>query len=60
MTKCGQCGESSPIEYYTEVNPEGGYGQRRLLICDKCLSGSDWDEWRERHNWPQDRSTKND
>ena len=41
-------------EYATEINPEGGYGRPRLVVCDPCMRSGRWDEWKQEHwpNWP--------
>lgn len=35
---CGNCErEIGDGEYATEINPEGGFGRPRFLVCDACL-----------------------
>ena len=34
---CDQCGKDCTKEFLTEVNPEGGFGRERWLMCDECL-----------------------
>jgi hypothetical protein len=37
MIVCDSCGKDCTKEYLTEVNPEGGFGKPRYLMCDECL-----------------------
>lgn len=53
---CADCGKPVLDElYYTQVNPEGGYGQPQLLICDDCMATERWAWWRRKRwpNWPE-------
>jgi hypothetical protein len=52
---CASC--RTPVTgsaYFTEVNPEGGYGMSRALVCDPCMASDHWADWRARKwvNWP--------
>jgi hypothetical protein len=44
-------------EFYTEVNPPGGYGRPQVLVCDGCMKSGRWDYWISKHwpNWPNSR-----
>jgi hypothetical protein len=55
---CGDCGTSDEQEFYTTINPEGGYGRPELLVCDACMKSGRWDYWKSQHwpNWPEPRS----
>jgi hypothetical protein len=55
---CGDCGAAVADEaFYTEINPEGGYGRPQLLVCDACMKSGRWDYWIGEHwpNWPEPR-----
>lgn len=61
MTKtpltCGDCGkEVGGDEFFTLINPEGGYGQPQFLACDACMKSGRWDHWIKEHwpAWPQE------
>jgi hypothetical protein len=52
---CSDCGQECGAEkFLTEVNPPGGYGLAQMLVCDECMTGEDWSDWRARMwpNWP--------
>lgn len=58
-THCDKCNKDLPdSDYFTEVNPEGGYGCRRVLVCDRCMAADDMAWWRADHwpNWPNERT----
>ena len=42
-------------EFYTEVNPPGGYDLPQALVCDDCMRSGRWDYWKSEHwpNWPE-------
>lgn len=53
--KCGDCGAVVvDSEFYTEINPPGGYGRAQFLCCDACMRSGRWDSWKARFwkNWP--------
>lgn len=54
--RCGDCDRvvDGKWEFLTEVNPPGGYGRWRVLVCDPCMRSGRWDSWIELHwpNWP--------
>jgi hypothetical protein len=57
-TRCDDCEvEKSDEDYFTEVNPPGGYGRTRYIVCDDCMKEPRWDWWRARNwpNWPEPR-----
>lgn len=52
----GGCDRVLPdSEFFTEVNPPGGYGRAQLLVCDDCMTSGEWDHWKSEHwpNWPE-------
>lgn len=52
---CADCKEQvRDLDYYTEVNPEGGYDRPQVLVCDECMKSGRWDHWIREHwpNWP--------
>lgn len=55
MATCSEClRDTGATGHLTQVNPEGGYGRPRVLICDECMSSDKWDDWKARKwpNWP--------
>lgn len=57
-TPCDDCHEGIPGDkYLTQINPKGGYGQPRMLVCDDCMRSGRWDDWKARKwpNWPEPR-----
>ena len=59
MNICDDCKAEISDGFLTEVNPRGGYGMPRTLICDQCMESDCWDEWRAKHwpNWPNEPNT---
>jgi len=56
--KCDDCQRELPdSDYFTEINPEGGYGRPRFLACDDCMKSGRWSDWKAQHwpNWPSPR-----
>jgi protein-arginine kinase activator protein McsA len=53
---CNHCGKNAFDQYLTQINPEGGYGRKRWLVCDDCMRPA-YDHWIEEHwpNWPNPR-----
>lgn len=54
--RCAGCGRVVEGDVmFTEVNPEGGYGMARVLVCDDCMRSEEWADWRSRKwpNWPE-------
>lgn len=46
-THCATC--EKPVEgeeFFTEVNPPGGYGRDQVLVCDDCLFSELWADYR--------------
>jgi hypothetical protein len=41
MIVCDKCDKDCTNEYLTEVNPEGGFGRPRFLMCDACLEAAE-------------------
>lgn len=38
IVRCIECRRNArDDEYLTEINPEGGFGRPRVLVCDNCL-----------------------
>lgn len=35
--KCDQCGKKKGKEFLVQINPEGGLGRPRFLMCNDCL-----------------------
>lgn len=55
---CNDCGKTGePDGFLTLINPEGGYGRPRFLVCDWCMRSGRWDYWIAEHwpNWPEKR-----
>lgn len=48
---CNHCGDNDPDQYYTMVNPPGGYGRPQIDVCDNCMRSGAWDDWIAA-NWP--------
>lgn len=38
--KCDGCGKVKRGEFLTEINPEGGFGRPRYILCDACLDAA--------------------
>jgi hypothetical protein len=60
---CNHCGAALRDDvYYTEVNPQGGHGRDRYLVCDKCMQSGEWDDWKKRYwpNWPNEPRAEGD
>lgn len=38
-THCDKCGRQ--VETLTEINPEGGWGRPRYVVCDACLQAAE-------------------
>lgn len=59
MLFCDDCKrEIRDQDFATEINPEGGYGRSRVVICDDCMRSGRWDHWKSEHwpNWPERRT----
>jgi hypothetical protein len=49
--KCDDCKHDLPNSaFFTQINPEGGYGRPRFVACDDCMKSGRWDAWKEK-NW---------
>ena len=55
MDCCDCAREVADEEFYTQINPEGGYGRPQALVCDACMRSGRWDHWISEHwpNWPE-------
>lgn len=46
---CADCKQTIKArEFYTVVNPPGGYGREQVLVCDPCMASGRWDDWKRR------------
>ena len=57
---CGDCKRTSDNgqDFFTQINPKGGYGLPQLLVCDECMRSGRWNHWIAEHfpNWPEKRN----
>ena len=54
---CCLCGQGMrPDQYYTEINPPGGYDRDQYIVCDDCMKTPEMDDWKRRKwtNWPNE------
>jgi hypothetical protein len=40
VIRCDNCGKDCTDEFLTAINPLGGFGRDRFLMCDACLDAA--------------------